>query len=126
METIQSMINNKNKEIEEINKKLLENYSNNEKIPLLEKKIYLLEEINNLLTIQKELNSIKDNELKHNLLYEKKVKKRKKDINEEEENEDFDLIDDNYGYLKGINGESKKKLAKSFDMNNINIILHTI
>ena len=126
METIQSMINNKNKEIEEINKKLLETYSNNEKIPLLEKKNYLLEEINNLLTIQKELNSIKDNELKHNLLYEKKVKKRKKDINEEEENEDFDLIDDNYGYLKGINGESKKKLAKSFDMNNINIILHTI
>ena len=86
----------------------------------------MLKEINNLLTIQKELNNIKDNELKHNLLYEKKVKKRKKDINEEEENEDFDLIDDNYGYLKGINGESKKKLAKSFDMNNINIILHTI
>ena len=126
METIQSMINNKNKEIEEINKKLLENYSNNEKIPLLEKKNYLLEEINNLLTIQKELNSIKDNELKHNLLYEKKAKKRKKDINEEEENEDYDLIDDNYRYPKGINGESKKKLAKSFDMNNINIILHTI
>ena len=39
METMQSMINNKNKKIEEINKKLLEKYSNNEKIPLLEKKI---------------------------------------------------------------------------------------
>ena len=38
MEIIQSIINNKNKGIEEINKKLLENYSNNEKIPLLEKK----------------------------------------------------------------------------------------
>ena len=41
MEIIQSIINNKNKEIEEINKKLLENYSNNEKIPLLEKKLFI-------------------------------------------------------------------------------------
>ena len=45
---------------------------------LYQKKNYLLEEINKLLTIQTEVNSIKNNELNNNLLYEKKAKKRYK------------------------------------------------
>ena len=39
MEEIQNLIKDKNKEIEEINKKIIEISSINEKLPLLEKKI---------------------------------------------------------------------------------------
>ena len=127
MEEIQNLIKDKNKEIEEINKKIIEISSINEKLPLLEKKNNLLDEINKLLIIQNEIKNIKENELKTKLMNENQPKKRKKDIIEDQEVEEMELSEDNIGYLKDNKGQTKKKkLSKSNIINNLNTLYYQI